>query len=336
MQDQFTAAAERLLGTSEQSEKIVADVPELESPEVETPEAVLEVEQDIEEVVEDDTTPDSELEEVGDDSTDEPEVAQEDNEDYYTVKVDGEEFEVNLEELQKGYQLEKSYTKKAQGLAEEKKELANLQKAVAQQRDMYLANIEGQARQQRSGIDKAMADLEAIDPDVDPLGYVRKQAEVTQMEKGLQQSAHAFAQAKQEADAQWQIQKGELVKQCHDELATLLPEWTDPAKQENIRQQVSEYAVNSGYSPEELSNITASRDIVVLNKARMYDELVKNKVSVEEKRTAKIRPKLKSPAPKTRSTVKARAVKEQRAKHKSSGTLRSAQESILAAMSPNK
>ena len=49
----------------------------------------------------------------------------------YTVKVDGEEFEVDLDELRNGYQRQSDYTKKSQSVAEMRKAYeANLQSAL--------------------------------------------------------------------------------------------------------------------------------------------------------------------------------------------------------------
>ena len=55
----------------------------------------------------------------------------------YTVKIDGEEVEVNLDELRNGYQQQADYTRKSQSLAEQRKAYeANLQ-AVQQEREQY-------------------------------------------------------------------------------------------------------------------------------------------------------------------------------------------------------
>ena len=46
----------------------------------------------------------------------------------YRVKVDGEEFEVSLDEIRDGYQRQSDYTRKSQSLAEQRKSYeANLQ-----------------------------------------------------------------------------------------------------------------------------------------------------------------------------------------------------------------
>ena len=49
----------------------------------------------------------------------------------YTVKVDGEESEVTLEELQDGYQRQADYTRKTQELADERKRLQQAEAIVS-------------------------------------------------------------------------------------------------------------------------------------------------------------------------------------------------------------
>jgi hypothetical protein len=60
----------------------------------------------------------------------------------YTVKIDGEEFEVTLDELRNGYQRQADYTRKSQSLAEQRKAYeANLQ-AVQAERNQYAQVLE--------------------------------------------------------------------------------------------------------------------------------------------------------------------------------------------------
>ena len=57
------------------------------------------------------------------DDTDEDEDEEEDVAQTYRVKVDGEEYDVKLDELLKGYQRNADYTQKAQGVAKARKDL---------------------------------------------------------------------------------------------------------------------------------------------------------------------------------------------------------------------
>lgn len=58
---------------------------------------------------------------------DENDASSENQETLYDVKVDGEDFKVNLQELKKGYQLEKNYTKKNMDLSNKRKDVESLQ-----------------------------------------------------------------------------------------------------------------------------------------------------------------------------------------------------------------
>lgn len=75
-----------------------------------------------------DVTDDEDAEESEDDEDDEtPET--------YTVKVQGEEIEVDLDELKSGYQRQEDYTKKTQELSEEREKLEQDRQEVEEQRE---------------------------------------------------------------------------------------------------------------------------------------------------------------------------------------------------------
>ena len=96
---------------------------ELADPVEDTQEAVEEVAEDTEvENLDDisDEEVESEEAEESDESDDEVEDSQ--DEDVYTVKVDGETVEVTLKEALAGYQRQADYTRKMQALAEERKQ----------------------------------------------------------------------------------------------------------------------------------------------------------------------------------------------------------------------
>jgi hypothetical protein len=68
----------------------------------------------------------------------------------------------------------------------------------------------------------------------------------------------------------------------------------------------------------------------VLNKARLYDELVSKKATVKKKRQPIIKKKVKASSPADAQTRKARAVKEQRQKLKRSGSVNDAASALLS------
>ena len=93
---------------------------------------------------------------------------------------------------------------------------------------------------------------------------------------------------------------------------------------------VIDYAKEQGYDDSALNTISTARDIAMLNKARLYDELVSKKATVKKKRQPIVKKKVKASSPATAQTRKARAVKEQRQKLKRSGSVNDAALALLS------
>lgn len=320
-EDSIKFAAEKLL--TPQSEQGEAEAAEQEVLEEETLEAE-EGEQEVAEVEE---------EEVGD--TDEVTTPVEESEtpettevvdEFYSVKVDGEEFEVNLAELKKGYQLEKSYTKKTQALAEEKKEMSSLKQQLEAERDKYLQVNAQIANQANAQLTQAKQQLASIDSNEDPIGYVQKQVEVQKIEEGLKQQVKDY----EAASTQQQLENQQRLQQFLVEQDTILNQqlegWNSPTEGAAIKEGIMKFAKEQGYGDEELSGISKAKDIIVLNKARLYDELMSKKSVVREKRAArKPAPTIRAANSKPANTTKARAVKNKRESFTRSGTVKDAQ-----------
>jgi hypothetical protein len=321
-------AVAQLLTPSE-PEQVKEEELEQEILEEETQEVASDAESEEEEDtdgVEDDAESDSDVgdsEEV-DDESDTQEETSEDT--LHTVKVDGEEYEVNLEELKKGYQLEKNYTKRVQKLQDESKELESLKTNLSSERQQYLQLMELAATQQMAEVNKSKELLATIDKDADPVAYVRQQLHVQDIEANLRQNIEGFKQAKQQAEVQQREQRAKLVALEQEKLSQVLPEWLSP----DFQKGVIEYAKEVGYADSDLSNIVTARDIAVLNKARLYDELVNKKATVKKKRQPIIKKKVKASSPADAQTRKARAVKEQRQKLKRSGSVKDAASALLS------
>lgn len=315
--------------TPSQPEQVEEEVLEQEILEEETQEVASEDETEEEEDtegVEDDADGDSDVGD-SDEVDDESETQEETTEDtLHTVKVDGEEYEVNLEELKKGYQLEKNYTKRVQKLQDESKDLENLKTNLSSERQQYLQLMELAATQQMAEVTKSKELLATIDKDADPVGYVRQQLKVQDIEANLRQNIQSFKQAQQQAEEQKQQQRNQLVALEQQKLSQVLPEWLSP----DFQKSVIEYAKEAGYADSDLSNIVTARDIAVLNKARLYDELVNKKATVKKKRQPIIKKKVKASSPASAQTRKARAVKEQRQKLKRSGSVKDAASALLS------
>lgn len=221
--------------------------------------------------------------EVEDD--DESEVEEEELEETrYTVKAAGEEKEVTLEELMQGYQLGADYTKKTQELAENRKAVEAEARAIIeakQVRDTYAQRLQAIEQFLTSGQDSS-EDLAAMKEN-DPIGYAVKVAELTEKKEQLAQVRAEQQRIAQQQQAEQQQEMDKFVQQEATKLSQVLPEFSDPTKGEQIRNEIRNYGKSVGFTDNELSQVYDSRHVLMLHKAMMYDKLQKSKPAVNKK-----------------------------------------------------
>jgi hypothetical protein len=226
---------------------------------------------------------DDDTEESEDDSEieDEEEVEEEQT---FTVKAAGEEKEVTLDELKKSYQLGSDYTKKTQEVAEQRKVIDQEAKAIIearQVRDDYAQKLQA-VEQFLVGNNDSPEDLATMKEN-DPIGYAVKVAEMTEKKDQLQQvnaERQRIAQ-EQESDRSANMQK--YVEGEAQKLTQSLPEFSDKAKGEQIRNEIRNYGKKVGFTDDELSQVYDSRHVLVLHKAAQYDKLMAGKAGVKKK-----------------------------------------------------
>jgi hypothetical protein len=213
----------------------------------------------------------------------EDEETEEEEPQTYTVKAAGEEKEVTLDELVNGYQLGADYTKKTQELAEARKiveaEVHSIQEA-RQVRDAYAQRL--QALEQVLSVNEAPEDLAALREN-DPIGYAVRVADATERKEQL---ALVYAEQQRVAQQQEQHRQEEMRKLVQLEshkLSQVLPEFSDTAKGEQLRNEIRNYGKSVGFRDEELSQVYDSRHVLTLHKAMMYDKLVKSKPGINKK-----------------------------------------------------
>jgi hypothetical protein len=74
-----------------------------------------------------------------------------------------------------------------------------------------------------------------------------------------------------------------FVQQEATKLSQVLPEFSDPTKGEQIRNEIRNYGKSIGFTDQELSQVYDSRHVLTLHKAMMYDKLQKSKPAVTKK-----------------------------------------------------
>jgi hypothetical protein len=240
----------------------------------------------------------------------------------YLVKAAGEEREVTLNELIKSYQLGTDYTKKSQAVAEERKAVEAERQAVQeakQMRDTYAQRLE--MIEQMLVPQQQEENLEYL-KETDPIGYSVKVAEMIQRDKQLAavQAERSRINQQQEQDRQAQMQS--VVAEEMQKLSSYIPEFTDPAKGEAIRNDIRAFGKQIGFSDNELAAVYDSRAVLTLYKAMQYDKLVASKPAITKK--VNEAPKaIKSGVSKPRDSS-AEEIKKLKARARSSGSVRDA------------
>ena len=222
-------------------------------------------------------------------ASDEVEYSEEESEEQpkprYKVKASGEEVEVELDELIKGYQQGTDYTKKSQALAEQRKaieaERSHLE-YVKQERQAYaqkLQALDSFLTQQHQGVD-----LEVL-KETDPIGYAVAVAEQSQREKQLAVVRNEQQRIAQQQQAEQQSQLQAHLRTESEKLVTLIPELATP-QGDAVRKQIRDYAKSVGWSDQELSSVYDSRAVMTLYKAMKYEQLQKSKPELNKKLVA--------------------------------------------------
>lgn len=196
----------------------------------------------------------------------------------YHVKVDGEEIEVTLDELQKGYSRTQDYTRKTQALAEQRKEAEAELSQVRQERAYYAQML--QAMEQQLAQAEAAPDWDKLYQE-NPNEWVRQRElwrdkqEKTQAVKAEQERLAAIE--KQNMDRA----KQEYVAKEAEKLLDAIPEWKDSKRASEERTKLLDAARKAGYSESEINEIMDHRAVVVLRKAALYDELMGKKSTIK-------------------------------------------------------
>jgi len=299
--------------TNEETEAVVNEetVEDTQEDEVESESESTEVEESGEQV--------EEVEE-GEEETEEEEVEQTETEDpSYTIKVDGEEYEVNLEELKAGYQRQSDYTRKSQALAEGRKENEAIQTErlrLEQERQMYANGLNMLKRQQQAKLQEFKSvDWETLKED-DPYAYMLKKDEYRDAQDKARNAAQQQRIVQQQQSQQEAQARAAFVQGQYSQLVEALPEWG----QENstVKDDIRKFAIESGYAAEEVDQLADHRSVLILKKAMEFDKLT-NKVKPKKKAVKKVPKVQKSGRGKVKSEAANDKSKKKRTRLRKSG-----------------
>jgi len=275
--------------------------------EEETPEVAA---SDVEELeVQDDESNDETTEEQSEleEETEEEEKPAE----VYTVKVDGKEIEVTLDELQKGYSRTQDYTRKTQQIAETRKAVEAEAAAIRAEREQY-AQLLGALKQQLESAE-APPDLDRLYNE-DPIEWVRQRELLRDKQEKL-----AAIQSEQARLSQLTEQQRAKEFQAHlasqqEALIQAVPEWKDPKKAQAEKALLVEFGKKIGFSDEELKNVYDHRAVIALRKAALYDQMMSKRGQIKPVVNNGPRPAKPSAAGRVSQTTEATRAKQRLAK----------------------
>ena len=189
----------------------------------------------------------------------------------FTVKVDGKEVEVTLEELQKGYSRTQDYTRKTQQIAEMRKATEAELQAVRAERQQYAQLLSALSEQVKTAAEPQI-DWDRLYQE-DPIEYVR-QREVMRENREKAAAIQAEQARLAQLSQQEQMQQLQALKAKESEkLIEALPAWKDPAKAKAEKAMLVEFGQKMGFTPQELGNIFDHRVVLALRKAALYDQM---------------------------------------------------------------
>ena len=264
-----------------------------------------------------------------DDDDDEAEV-EEPAETLYTVKVDGVEVEVNLDEALKGYQRQEAFTKRSMELAEQRKAFAAEAAETKQLRDAYAQQLEllqTQLQQTNLTEEPDWAALKNEGYSTDDIFFAK-----TEFDKQQKQAQQVSAERQRIAQQQAQEHEAHLKQHLTNQRVEMLeriPEWRNDETREFERKEVIKYAQKRvGFSEEEISSASDARAIELLYKAWKWDNLMEKKPTTK-KRTRQAPKMAKAGQPATKREVANRSRRKAREQFEKAGTVDAAVQFLM-------
>jgi len=197
----------------------------------------------------------------------------------FTVKVDGKEVTVTLDELQQGYSRTQDYTRKTQQIAEVRKQVEQEAQAIRAERAQY-AQLLGALEQQVQQAAQPQIDWDKLYQE-DPIEWVR-QKELVRENQAKYEAIQSEQQRLAEISRQEQAQSMQaFLAQEQEKLMEILPEWKDPAKAKAEKALLIEFGQKSGFQPDELKNIFDHRVVNVLRKAALYEQMMSKRGNIK-------------------------------------------------------
>jgi len=222
------------------------------------------------------------------------------NEELYKLTVNGQEVEVTLDELRKGYSRQQDYTQKTEKLSQDRKTVDQLKNDFTRQseeakikRDQYEKQLQVLSEQLKASEKKI--DLDKLYEN-DPAEYVRVKAEQDRQKELLNSAIQEKERIQAEKQEEYNRTYSNYLEQQRELLSKKLPIYADKDKGPEFVKNLTNFAKEIGYSDQEISQLVDHRAVMMLANAYRYDKL--KKANLKNKKVTKVSKVISSSSPK--------------------------------------
>ena len=189
----------------------------------------------------------------------------------YTVKFDGKEIEVTLDDLKRSFSGQAYIQKGMQEAAEARKAAAEIFQNLQAEQSKFMQVVQ---TIQEHGFKAPPQAPDIAMMDKDPIGYMQAEAryrkdaaEYQTQQHQIQQTAAAHRQMQDRAMAEFVTEQGKV-------LQSRIPEFADASKAREITGKIRNTASEAyGFTDQELSGIVDARQVLALHDAMKWREL---------------------------------------------------------------
>ena len=240
----------------------------------------------------------------------------------YTVKVNGQELDVTLDELRNGYSRDADYRQKTEELSHQRKQF---QSESEKQRQNYSQKL----NELNQRLSTAQVDLNAEinSADLDKL-YEEDPTEAARVERKLKKKQDALNQSIQQTQSEQREQFSSFLQDQQRKLVSKMPEFSDPAKASSLKANMKSTLNNYGFNDQEVAQVYDHRIVMLVNDAMKYRSMQNSKPNIAKKITKPSRP-FSSGVKQGKSEANLKLRREKFSRLKKSGSMKAAQDVFL-------
>ena len=265
---------------AEEKKTDTTNIPEQKQEEQNSPEPVKEEssteEQPLEQEIKEEESNDETSEEVSQEQTNE---IQQEHDSTYKVKVAGQELDVTLDELKNGYSRDADYRRKTEELSYDKKQFMS---ESEKQRQNYSSKL-NEANQLLS-VAQQQLQTEINSSDLERL-YEEDPTEAARIEHRLRRKQEKLNQAMEKTQSEQRKQFEGFLSDQKKQLASKMPEFSDPAKASQLASSMKTTLNNYGFNDQEISQVYDHRIVMLVNDAMKYRKMQNSKPNLAKKIT---------------------------------------------------